>query len=83
MEDIKNVYDPKTKQVIQVDANVEKDWMTKYRHRSGVPFKTPKKEFSYDDLSNEKLCELVAEKTGKPVAAAYKNRKEWLLWKLS
>ena len=25
-------------EIVRIDANKEKDWMTKYRHRSGAPF---------------------------------------------
>jgi len=32
------VMDPETEEVIEIDANKEKDWKKKYLHRSGVAF---------------------------------------------
>lgn len=81
---MKIVFDPKTSQVIEVDETKEPDRQKKYYHRSGIPFQWQevKQSFDYKDLSTEKLCDLVEAKQGKPVATAYKNRREWLLSKL-
>ena len=35
---MKNVFCPKKQEVITIDETKEKDWMTKYYHRSGKPF---------------------------------------------
>jgi hypothetical protein len=82
---MKIVFDPKTQQVIEIDESKEKDRQKKYYHRSGVPFAWSEQwlQVDYDDLTTEKLCELVEEKTGKPVAPAYKTRRTRLLSKLS
>lgn len=82
---MKIVYCPEKKEVITIDEKKETNWKKKYRHRSGKPFEWQevKQSFDYDDLSNEKLCELVEEKRGKPVANTWRNRREWLLEQLS
>ncbi len=82
---MKIVFDPKSQQVIEVDETKEKDRQKKYYHRSWVPFDWAKDviTFDYNDLTTEKLCELVEEKMGKPVASAYKTRRSWLLAKLA
>lgn len=82
---MKIVFDPKLKEVVTIDETKEKDRQKKYYHRSGVPFDWVEQslQVDYSDLTNEKLCELVEEKTWKPVATPYKSRREWLLGKLA
>lgn len=82
---MKIVFNPKTQEVVEVDETKEPNWKKVYWHRSWVPFEwtTTIPEINYEDLTNEKLCELIEEKTGKPVAVAYKTRRRWLLEKLA
>lgn len=82
---MKIVYCPEKKEVITIDESKEPNRKKKYWHRSGKPFEwqETKLEISFEDLSNEKLCDLVEEKRGKPVAQAWRNRREWLLEQLS
>ncbi len=83
---MKIVFDPKSKQVITIDETKEKTRKKKYYHRSWVPFEgadEPKiKDADYEDLSNEKLCELIEEKFGKAVPNTRANRRTYLLKKL-
>lgn len=82
---MKIVFDPKTQEVIEVDETKDPNWQKKYYHRSWVPFgwTATIPTINYEDLTNEKLCELIEEKTGKPVATAYKTRRQRLLAKLT
>jgi len=81
---MKIVFNPKTQEVVEIDETKEPNWQKVYYHRSGVPFEwATTQEINYNDLTNEKLCELIEEKTGKPVAVAYKTRRQWLLAKVA
>lgn len=81
---MKIVFNPKTQEEIVIDEVKEPNWKKVYWHRSWVPFEWQTiPAINYEDLTNEKLCELVEEMTGKPVAVAYKTRRSRLLAKLS
>lgn len=63
----KRVFDPQTREVIEIDENAEPGWKDKYWHWSGVPFeKTPEVARAQEaqavqavqDLSDEDLAKL-------------------------
>lgn len=81
---MKIVFNPKTQSVVEIDETKEPNWQKAYYHRSWAPFEwVTTQDINYNDLTNEKLCELIEEKTGKPVAVAYKTRRQWLLAKVA
>lgn len=81
---LKNVMDKESRKIIQIDSTKEKNWTSKYLHRSGIPFEWEQIEVvePIKELSLELLQDQYEREIGK-LPARYKNDKEWIQSKLS
>lgn len=81
---MKYVMDRDTKEVIMIDENVERDWMRKFLHRSGIEF-NPSEATKQENVGGEGLDELRSlyeAKFWKEVPVNKKNDMSWIKEKI-